>query len=176
MTLPLLIAMPGNEALAAELAKDLGYELGALDTRQFPDGETYLRFESDPKGRSVAFVCTLARPNEKFLPLLFAAMTARELGACQVGLICPYLAYMRQDRQFNAGRGRDVDGRWRGFCPRLSIGSLPLTRICIAMAHSRRSTRYRRAPCMRRHCFHNGLARTSPSRFSSAPIARAGSG
>ena len=103
MTTPLLIAMPGNEPLAAELAKDLGYELGCLDTRQFPDGETYLRFVSDPKERSVAFVCTLARPNEKFLPLLFAAMTARELGACQVGLICPYLAYMRQDRRFKPG-------------------------------------------------------------------------
>jgi ribose-phosphate pyrophosphokinase len=37
------------------------------------------------------------------LPLLFAAATARELGASKVGLIAPYLAYMRQDRRFKPG-------------------------------------------------------------------------
>ena len=37
------------------------------------------------------------------LPLLFAAATARELGASRVGLVAPYLAYMRQDRRFKPG-------------------------------------------------------------------------
>src|SRR6266700_4199042 len=103
MTAPLLIAMPGNETLADELAHHLGAELGRLDTRQFPDGETYLRFASSPASRSVAVLCTLAHPDEKFLPLIFSAATARELGASRVGLIAPYLAYMRQDRRFNPG-------------------------------------------------------------------------
>lgn len=104
MTTPLLIlAMPGNERLSTKLADDLHYELGHLDTRQFPDGETYLRYASSPEARSVAIVCTLADPNEKFLPLVFAAATARELGASRVGLVAPYLAYMRQDRRFNPG-------------------------------------------------------------------------
>jgi ribose-phosphate pyrophosphokinase len=103
MTTPLLIAMPGNEPLAADLANQLQGELGRLEARQFPDGETYLRFASSPTSRSVAVVCTLAHPDEKFLPLVFAAATARELGASRVGLIAPYLAYMRQDRRFNSG-------------------------------------------------------------------------
>ncbi len=103
MTAPLLIAMPGNEKLSSELADKLHYELGHLDLRQFPDDETYLRFASSPEKRSVAIACTLAHPNDKFLPLVFAAATARELGASKVGLICPYLAYMRQDRRFTAG-------------------------------------------------------------------------
>ena len=47
--------------------------------------------------------CTLDRPNEKILPLLFAAATARELDAEKVGLVAPYLAYMRQDRRFKPG-------------------------------------------------------------------------
>jgi ribose-phosphate pyrophosphokinase len=42
-------------------------------------------------------------PNEKILPLLFAAAAARELGAEKVGLVAPYLAYMRQDRRFKPG-------------------------------------------------------------------------
>ena len=42
-------------------------------------------------------------PNEEVLPLLFAAATARELGVPSVGLVSPYLAYMRQDRRFKPG-------------------------------------------------------------------------
>lgn len=103
MTPTLLISMPGNERLTAGLAELLGCETGELNTRQFPDGETYLRFATDLHKRSVAIVCTLAQPNEKILPLIFAAATARELGAARVGLVAPYLAYMRQDRRFNPG-------------------------------------------------------------------------
>ena len=100
---PLLVAMPGNERLTEDLAVTLSYELGLLETRAFPDGETYLRFHASPNGRSVGIVCTLSRPNEKLLPLIFSAATARELGALKVGLVAPYLAYMRQDRRFKPG-------------------------------------------------------------------------
>lgn len=48
-------------------------------------------------------VSTLDRPDDKFLPLIFAAATARDLGASHVGLVCPYLAYMRQDKRFRPG-------------------------------------------------------------------------
>ena len=97
--------MPGNEAMARALAIDLDAELGQLEIRAFPDGETYLRFITSPAGRPVGIVCTLAHPNDKFLPLLFAAATAKELGAAKVGLIAPYLAYMRQDHRFKPGEG-----------------------------------------------------------------------
>lgn len=48
-------------------------------------------------------VCTLDRPNPKVLPLLFLAENLRELGATQVGLVAPYLAYMRQDTRLREG-------------------------------------------------------------------------
>ena len=38
MTAPLLVAMPGNEGLAASLAEKLGVEVGHVETRRFPDG------------------------------------------------------------------------------------------------------------------------------------------
>jgi ribose-phosphate pyrophosphokinase len=103
MTVPLIIPMPGNEATARALAQSLDAAVGQLELRTFPDGETYLRFDSDLSGRSLAIVCTLDRPNDKILPLLFAAAAARELGAVKVGLVAPYLAYMRQDRRFKPG-------------------------------------------------------------------------
>jgi ribose-phosphate pyrophosphokinase len=96
-----LLAMPGNEVLAQRLAP--GFELMPSEMRRFPDGESYVRLLGDLQGRSLAVLCTLARPDDKFLGLAFAAATARELGAARVGLIAPYLAYMRQDRRFKPG-------------------------------------------------------------------------
>ena len=103
MTAPLVIAMPSNEAMAEAIAREIAADLGQIEVHSFPDGETYLRFLTIVSGRNLALVCTLDRPNEKILPLLFAAATARELGAAHVGLVAPYLAYMRQDRRFKPG-------------------------------------------------------------------------
>lgn len=95
--------MPGNEALAASLARESRLQTTEIAVHGFPDGETLVRFPSALSGQSLAIVCTLDRPNAKILPLLFAAATARELGARSVGLIAPYLCYMRQDRRFHPG-------------------------------------------------------------------------
>ena len=99
----LIVPLPGNEALAEVVAQALSCDRGRLETRQFPDGESYLRFADDLGNRAVVLVCTLSRPNDKLLDLLFAAATARDLGAAKVGLVAPYLAYMRQDRRFREG-------------------------------------------------------------------------
>lgn len=103
MTPSLLIPLPGNESMAAGLARVTGATVFRPEIRRFPDGESYVRLDRDLHGCSVALVCTLDRPNAKLLPLLFAARTVHELGAASVGLIAPYLAYMRQDRRFQPG-------------------------------------------------------------------------
>ena len=102
---PLVLPMPGNGDLAGRLARRLSAEVGALSVRRFPDGESYVRLLSNVAGRSVALVCTLDRPDDKLVPLYFLAATARELGAARVGLVAPYLAYMRQDARFQPGEG-----------------------------------------------------------------------
>ena len=103
MSPPLFIALPGNEEMASRLALSCGGELGGLELSDFPDGESHLRFMVDLSGRSLVLVCSLFRPNAKILPLLFAADAARDLGAGRVGLVAPYLCYMRQDRRFQSG-------------------------------------------------------------------------
>ena len=103
MTKLLIVPMPQNETMAAAVARRSGEQAGVIETRHFPDGETWLRYATDPNGCNVAIVCTLDRPDGKFLQLLFAAKAARELGAKRVGLVAPYLAYMRQDRRFRDG-------------------------------------------------------------------------
>lgn len=99
----LVLPLPGNEIFARRLAEAGGWELGEIETRRFPDGESYVRILSDVADRSVYLVCTLARPDEGFLRLVFAAEAARSLGAREVTLIAPYLSYMRQDRRFQPG-------------------------------------------------------------------------
>lgn len=99
----LLLPLPGNEAQARTLAALGGAELGSVTVRRFPDGETYVRLDTTVGNRDVALVSSLHRPDDKLLPLIFVAETARELGAARIGLIAPYLAYLRQDRRFIEG-------------------------------------------------------------------------
>lgn len=101
----LILPLPGNEAFAGRLAEAGGWTIGSIESRRFPDGESYVRIRSDINRRAVDFVCTLVRPDDGFLRLAFAADAARSLGASEVTLIAPYLSYMRQDRRFKAGEG-----------------------------------------------------------------------
>jgi ribose-phosphate pyrophosphokinase len=97
------IPLPGNDAMAAKLTELAQGETGHIMWHKFPDGETHLDFPDGIKGRNVALVASLSHPDGKLLPLIFAARTAREFGARKVGLIAPYLCYMRQDKRFHAG-------------------------------------------------------------------------
>ena len=100
---PTVLTLPGNDALAARLTLELGARRGRLDVRRFPDGESYVRVGGAIAGRQVVIAATLDRPDEKLLPLMLAAATAREIGATSVGLVAPYLPYLRQDRRFRSG-------------------------------------------------------------------------
>ena len=102
---PVILALPGNETFTQSLANHLNAEVGELLAHRFPDGESYVRIETPVQGRDVTVVCTLHHPDEKVLPLLFVAETVKELGAKSVGLVAPYLAYMRQDKRFQPGEG-----------------------------------------------------------------------
>ena len=100
---PVIFALPEDWRFAERLAACAGVELGSVTTRDFPDGETYMRLNSPVTERQVAIVCSLHPPNDRILPLIFLADAARSLAAKRVGLVAPYLAYMRQDTRFHAG-------------------------------------------------------------------------
>lgn len=100
---PLLFTFPADSAFAGALGRHLEFEDARLDLHEFPDGEVRVRLDGDCAGRQVIFLCGGQSPNRSALPLYFAAATARELGAASVGLVTPYMAYLRQDRRFHAG-------------------------------------------------------------------------
>lgn len=102
---PLIFALPGNEDLARQLAQASGWACGQWLVRRFPDGESHLRFLEEIAGRDLVFVCSLDAPDQKVMQLYLAARIARELECGKIGLVLPYLAYMRQDARFNPGEG-----------------------------------------------------------------------
>ena len=99
----LVLALPGAEDLGAALAAGLGCPHDALEVHRFPDGERGVRLPLSVDGCRVVLAAQLETPDTATLPLLFAADAARELGAAQVGLVAPYLSYMRQDTRFRPG-------------------------------------------------------------------------
>ena len=102
----MVIAIPGCEQRAAEVAGRLSVEVVPATVRQFPDGEIYVRIERDLRGEDVVLVGSLyPDPAERFLTLTFLAATARDRGARKVGLVAPYLAFMRQDAELLPGEG-----------------------------------------------------------------------
>ncbi len=100
---PLLLNLDSSPTLAAALCERLEAEPGTLETRNFPDGESYLRVLNPVQGREVIILCNLVDPDARTLRLIFLADTLRELGARRIGLVSPYLAYMRQDKRFQPG-------------------------------------------------------------------------
>ena len=100
----ILVTFPEMRPLAEDLAPAIGAELRELDWHRFPDGESLISLPGNLDGAHVALLATLRDPDRLALPLRFAAATAREMGARRVGLIAPYLGYMRQDRRFETGQ------------------------------------------------------------------------
>ena len=99
----LLFSLHAADQLKGSLLADAGIDEGVIEHRRFPDGESYVRFHTPVEGRTVVLLCSLDRPDERVVALLLAADAARKQGARQIGLIAPYLAYMRQDRAFHDG-------------------------------------------------------------------------
>jgi len=100
---PVIFHFDAGQGLLQGLIHKVDCEPEEVERRQFPDGESYVRLKTPVEGRDVMLLCSLDGPDTKTLPLLFAADAARNQGAKSVGLVAPYLAYMRQDRAFQSG-------------------------------------------------------------------------
>lgn len=90
-------------ALARAVARLRGFPWAAVEAGRFPDGELCLRLPADVEGSHVVLVASLFPADAALLEVVFAAETARRLGAVGVTLVAPYLAYMRQDAEFRPG-------------------------------------------------------------------------
>jgi ribose-phosphate pyrophosphokinase len=98
-----LHAFADSARFAAALARALGAPRPRIvQVHRFPDGERLVRVRA-PAGRETLLVRALDDPDPKLVELLLAADALRRAGARRVGLVVPYLAYMRQDAVFHPG-------------------------------------------------------------------------
>ena len=99
----LIIGCSNSRDLAKNISKNLKCDYSDLSVKKFPDGELYLKFETELKNQDVVLVQSLHPSDEALLELIFAIHTAKDLGAKKVRVVIPYLAYIRQDKRFNPG-------------------------------------------------------------------------
>lgn len=102
---PLIFTLFSEGPLLQAISKKLNIAIDTVQCHEFPDKETYIKINSDVKNRTCLIFESLNHPNNKILPVVFLAETLRDLGAKNIGLIAPYLAYMRQDKRFQPGEG-----------------------------------------------------------------------
>ncbi len=102
-----ILCLDDHAALASILAEQLSQQQPVsvlpLERRHFPDGELYFNVPADVQGADIIVLCHLHQPGEKALALWFMARHLRDMGARRIGLVAPYLAYMRQDIRFQPG-------------------------------------------------------------------------
>lgn len=99
------VAMPGNAELPNALAALTGSQTGSIETRRFPEGESYVRVDGTSDERA-SLVCTLARRDEQFLPLIYAARAMRDSEANEISLVAPYCSLSSAGSAVQARRGR----------------------------------------------------------------------
>ena len=90
----------GNMALALEIAKNLGINLGKATVGRFPDGEVNVVIHENVRGKDVYVIQPTCPPvNDTLMELLLMVSTLRRASARRITVVIPYYGYARQDRK-----------------------------------------------------------------------------
>ena len=94
-----------NPSLAAEIAENLGIELGAATVGRFSDGEVTVELHQNVRARDVFVVQpTCAPTNENLMELLIMVDALKRASAERISAVIPYFGYARQDRRPRSSR------------------------------------------------------------------------
>ncbi len=86
--------------LAASIAEKLGVELGEIELKSFPNGETYCRYDESIRGADVFLVQTGSDPVDRnLMELLLMIQAAKLASAKRITAVVPWFPYSRQDRK-----------------------------------------------------------------------------
>jgi len=100
----IIIGCSNGKELAKKIAQQLKINYAQLITKDFPDGELYIRYPVNVGNKHVVLVQSMhPNPNKTIMETILATKTARKLGAKRITLVAPYLAYLRQDKMFHQG-------------------------------------------------------------------------
>lgn len=97
--LPLIFSGTSNSALTQKICSYLGFLPGKIDIRVFSDGEIWVKFLENIRGRDVFIVQSTHPPAENLMELLIMLDAAKRASAKRVTAVIPYFGYARQDRK-----------------------------------------------------------------------------
>ncbi|MFW9830567.1 MAG: ribose-phosphate diphosphokinase [Candidatus Thorarchaeota archaeon] len=93
-----------SKMLAWRVAQQLKAKYVDTDVKQFPDGETYVRFLDEVAKEDVVIIQSLGhRPNDYLIELFLMLDALKDLKTKRIVTILPYFAYARQDERFKPG-------------------------------------------------------------------------
>lgn len=106
----MIIGCSQGKHLAKKVARILKQPYSELCTRVFPDGESYVKLPKNIKGKNLVFLQSFSGGvNDCLIEVLFAAYTARKLGARRITLAASYFPYLRQDKRFHEGETISIE-------------------------------------------------------------------
>lgn len=89
-----------HRELARRIATCVGVPLGDATVDSFPDGETYVKYNENVRGRDVFIVQPTCPPtNQNIMELLIMVDAARRASAARITAVIPFFGYARQDRK-----------------------------------------------------------------------------
>ena len=96
---PLIFSGTSSKELTEKICKYLNLTPGLLDVRRFSDGEIWVKFMENIRGRDVFIVQSTHPPAENLMELLITIDAAKRASATRVTAVIPYFGYARQDRK-----------------------------------------------------------------------------
>jgi len=94
-----LLSGTANQALAEEIAGQLGVDLCRVTCSRFADGEIFVRIDENIRGADVFIVQPTNPPADNVMELLLLIDAARRASAARITAVMPYYGYSRQDRK-----------------------------------------------------------------------------
>jgi len=89
-----------NPRLAADVAKELGMEIGRADVGRFSDGEISVELQEHVRGRDVFVLQSTSTPtNDNLMEMLIMVDALKRASAGRITAAIPYFGYARQDRR-----------------------------------------------------------------------------
>jgi len=88
-----------HPGLGDKIADYLGIEIGQLERRQFSDGEYWVKYQENIRGKDIFLLQSTHSPADNLLELLIMIDAARRASAARITAVIPYFGYARQDRK-----------------------------------------------------------------------------
>ncbi len=96
---PLIFSGNSNIELTSKICSYLKLPQGEIDLKRFSDGEIWVKYMENIRGRDIFIIQSTHPPAENLMELLIMIDAAKRASAKRITAVIPYFGYARQDRK-----------------------------------------------------------------------------